>query len=168
MVSREENVRSWSSKILDKPLASCFQIWDRTVYPNPSAVSIVFLKIAIPSLSSKWWKAKLYNLNIFLPSAPFRLAGALAASTGSETKLKFTLLFEASVQSGIWGCKSVKMNCTALLLGLTVFGDRGIRVALEPLIEVVYGEVGVREESWAFRSFSMKGVGPPAPAQKST
>jgi hypothetical protein len=27
---------------------------------------------------------------------------------------------------------------------------------------------GIREDSWAFKSFSMKGVGPPAPAQKST
>lgn len=89
-------------------------------------------------------------------------------------KLRFSLRFEASVQSGIWGCISVRMNCTAPLSGVsvrgdvTVRGDRGFNAALEALRDAVYGETGIREESCAFRSFSMKGVGPPAPAQKST
>ena len=136
-------------------------------HPNPSAVSIVFRNISEPKLSSKWWKAKLYSLNIFFPSLPLRCAGALAASTGSETKLKFSLRFDASVQSGMCGCKSVKTNFTEpSCVVVSVRGERGVR-PLE-LTSFVKGEEGVREESWAFRSFSMNGVGPPAPAQKST
>ncbi len=53
----------------------------------------------------------------------------------------------------------------------TVRGERGASPALPleaMLAEVVYGELGDIEESCALRSFSMKGVGPPAPAQKST
>jgi hypothetical protein len=135
-------------------------------YPNPSAVSRVFRRMSEPSLSSKWWNARLYNLNIFFPSSPLRFEGALAASTDSETKLKFSLRLDASVQSGICGCKSVKTNFTAPVSGPAVRGDR----RKEPLgFELDVFEVALFcEESCAFRFFSMNGVGPPAPAQKST
>jgi hypothetical protein len=95
-----------------------------------------------------------------------RLAGAFAASTGSETKLKFALRFEYSVQSGICGCRSVRTNLTAPTCGVGFRGERGTRPF--ELTEAVNGELGVREDSCAFKSFSMNGVGPPAPAQKST
>lgn len=133
---------------------------------------MVFRSISEPNLLSKWWKARLYNLNIFFPSPPFKLAGAFAASTGSETKVKFSLRLAASVQSGMCGCKSVNMNLTALLLAMSgIRGERGIRPLLvleTEFIEVVNGDGGTREDRVALRSFSMKGVGPPAPAQKST
>lgn len=109
----------------------------------------------------------MYNLKIFLPSDPLRSAGAFAASTGADTKLRFSLRFEASVQSGICGCKSVNTNFTApFSVGVAVRGERGVRPFPLPLL--VKGDVGARDESCAFRSFSIKGVGPPAPAQKST
>lgn len=67
------------------------------------------------------------------------------------------------------GCKSVKTNLTVPAAGAGILrGERGVRPLLAELTELVKGEVGSREVSWVFRSFSMKGVGPPAPAQKST
>lgn len=162
----------WESSFLEfedsRQNISQIQMAGRRVvtYPNPSAVSRVFRKIAIPNLSSKWWNARLYNLNILFPSLPLRLAGAFAASTGSDMKLRFSLRLEYSVQSGICGCRSVRRNLTAPAGGVWFRGERGTRPS--ELTEVVNGELGVREESCAFKSFSMNGVGPPAPAQKST
>lgn len=80
------------------------------------------------------------------PSFPFRLTGAFAASTGSETKLRFSLRLEASVQSGICGCMSVKTNLTASLVLAAVRGDRGVRTLME-LADVVNGELGSREDN---------------------
>jgi len=86
--------------------------------------------------------------------------------------VKFSLRFANSVQSGMWGCISVNTNLTALLLAISdIRGERGIRPLLvleSEFEEVVNGEGGTRAARVAFRSFSMNGVGPPAPAQKST
>jgi len=84
----------------------------------------------------------------------------------SETKLRFSLRLDASVQSGIWGCRSVKINFTESSCAVLTRGERGVR----PLALVTVGgdDRGIRDASWAFKSFSMNGVGPPAPAQKST
>jgi hypothetical protein len=81
-------------------------------------------------------------------------------------KLRFSLRLEYSVQSGMCGCRSVKTNLTAPTCGVGFRGERGTRPSEST--EMVNGELDVREESCAFKSFSMNGVGPPAPAQKST
>lgn len=95
-----------------------------------------------------------------------RVVGAFAASTGSDTKLRYSLRLEASVQSGMCGCKSVKTNLTAPAGSATIRGERGVRHL--SFGGVAYGELDTRESSFAFKSFSINGVGPPAPAQKST
>lgn len=125
-------------------------------YPKPSAVSTVFFNISPPNSSPKWWKAKLYKRKTLVsPCTPFaspliffnKSLGAFAASTDSDIKLRFSLRFDASVQSGIWGCKSVNTNCTLPFLSSPLTG-RGERKASPSIWGFGVAATSAYETSW--------------------
>lgn len=89
-------------------------------YPNPSLISTVFLRIALASESSKWWKARLNKRKTLLPSAlyrPTRSAGACAASTDWDTYERLGLAAAAFFQSSTCGWRSVRTKRTGRLGG---------------------------------------------------